>query len=486
MLGLVDTNRIGMDNLMKRLLINCCCIIVLIGFTGCAIFAPDPRTTDQLPMPATFLNGAPAAEITQKWWQNFNNSQLNHLVEEALGGNFSLQESWARLRQTQALAAKAGANLWPNLSVEGSGSYGRQGVYDADENTTTTSTVESYSIGLVSSYEIDLWGRIQSDRQAALLSASASRQDLNAAAITLAAKVVTTWIEVQSQRMQIELLNQQLKANLTLLELMELRFRKSLASALDVFQQRQVVAQSRSELPLARKSERLLLHELAVLLGRTPFSLPDIETDKLEIPEDVPATGIPAQLLTARPDLQAALMRLSSADWEVASARADRLPNISLTAKAKYQSDKLNVLFDNWLLSLAGSLTAPLLDGHQRAAEVDRQYAVVDEELAAYRGLVLNAIREVEDALVSESKLREHIAELLVQLDASQNALNEARSRYRNGLNDYLPVLTHIFSVQKLERTLIQRKAELLEARVDLYRALGGTWTDTLEPRAAN
>jgi outer membrane protein, multidrug efflux system len=267
------------------------------------------------------------------------------------------------------------------------------------------------------------------------------------------------------------------------LELVELRFRKSLASALDVFQQRQVVAQSRALLPLVEQSERQLLNELAVLLGRTPFALPHIDVETLEIPADVPATGIPAQMLEMRPDIRSAMLRLQSADWEVAAARADRLPNISLTARATYQSDELSLLFDNWLLNLAGNLTAPLLDGRSRSAEVERQRAVVAEKLAAYRGLVLNAIREVEDALVGEAKLREHIAELQIQLEAARNALNEARSRYRSGLNDYLPVLTQIFSVQNLERTLIQRKADLLVARVDLYRALGGTWTETLTPR---
>lgn len=466
---------------MKHFLPFAILMVLHISLSGCAIFTPEPRESDQGDLPATYSNQAPAGETAQQWWHTFNSPQLNALVTEALGSNFSLQESWARLRQARAFAVISGAALFPELTLEGGASYGRQGT---SEGEAITDPVEQYNLGLVSRYEIDLWGRIRSERQAQVLSASASREDLNAAAISLAANVTTRWIRVWSQQMQKGLLRQQLEANLILLELVELRFRKSLASALDVFQQRQVVAQSRAQMPLVEQSERQLLNELAVLLGRTPFALPAVEVRTLEIPADVPDTGIPAQLLKMRPDIRSAMLRLQSADWAVAAARADRLPNISLTARARYQSDELDLLFDNWLLNLAGNLTAPLLDGRRRSAEVERQRAVVAEKLAAYRGLVLSAMREVEDALISETKLREHITELQVQLEASQNALNEARSRYRSGLNDYLPVLTQIFSVQNLERTLIQRKADLLVARVDLYRALGGSWTEDLTPRA--
>jgi multidrug efflux system outer membrane protein len=273
--------------------------------------------------------------------------------------------------------------------------------------------------------------------------------------------------------MQKELLHRQLEANKTLLELVELRFRKSLASALDVFQQRQVVEQSRAQLPLVEQAERLLLNELAVLMGRTPFSVPQIQTQSLDIPEDIPKTGLPVQLLSARPDIRAALRRLEAADWSEAAAKADRLPQIRLTAGAGYQADELSLLFDHWLTSLAAGLTAPLFDG---------LLAVVAENLAAYRQTILNAVREVEDALISENKLREHLVGLQAQREAAQHALNEARSRYRNGLSDYLPVLTQLLAVQALERTEIQRRADLLAARVGLYRSLGGTWTDTLDP----
>ena len=176
-------------------------------------------------------------------------------------------------------------------------------------------------------------------------------------------------------------------------------------------------------------------------------------------------------------------MRLQAADWQVSAARAKRLPAISLTARATYGSGDLSLLFDNWLLSLAGNLTAPLFDAGRRAAEVDRTRAVVDERLWAYRQVVLTALKEVEDALVSEEKQRQHIKALRQQIDAAKKALNEAGERYLKGLNDYLPVLTQLLSVQNLERDLIRREAELLVARVGLYRALGGSWMTELQAK---
>lgn len=456
---------------MKRFSPIIASLILILTLHACTPFSPDKREAEKGMVPTAYSNAALENEIKQRWWETFNDDQLNTLVETALANNYSLQQSWARLKQARALAVRSGAALYPDLTLNSAASAGRR---QTSNGRTHTESVESFALGLSSNYEIDLWGRVQSEKEATALSAAASQHDLNAAALTLSANVTSRWIGIISQRMQKQLLEQQLQANITLAALIELRFRKSLASALDVFQQRQLVAQSRAQLPLVEQGEQQLLNELALLLGRTPFAIPKITSHTFTIPTDVPVTGVPVQLLTARPDIQAAMKRLESADWNVAAAKADRLPNLRLSAGATYQAEDLNLLWDNWLIDVLGNLTAPLLDGHRRKAEVDRLAAVVEENLAAYRQTILTAVREVEDALVGEEKLRAHLEGLEAQLDAAQNALNEARSRYRSGLIDYLPVLTQLLSVQNLERTIIQRNADLLVARVNLHRALGG------------
>jgi multidrug efflux system outer membrane protein len=463
---------------MKRFIFGLFLTLTITWMTGaCAPFAPPERASLESEVPATFSNLAKASSPQQRWWKTFQDPELNNLIHELLDNNLTLKEAWARLDQANALAVKSNADFYPDLNFAADASAGRRQTKNSQK---TIDNIQNYSLGLFSSYEIDLWGKIRSENQAALLTYSATREDLNTAAMTLTATVAETWIRIISQRMQKQLLHDQLTANLKVLELIELRYNNSLASALDVFQQRQVVFRSEAQIPLVEQNEALLLNELNLLLGRNPVAETSITRQKLNIPEDIPKTGLPAWLLIARPDIRAAYFRLEASDWQVSVAQADRLPSINLTAGASFQADKFDLLFENWLINLAAGLTAPIYDGDRRKAEVDRTKAVVAENLAAYRQNVLIAIKEVEDAMISETKLREHVSALDKQLEASQNALNEASSRYQKGIDTYLPVLTQLISVQNLEQDIIARQSDIMIARVNLYRALGGTWTDEL------
>lgn len=439
--------------------------------SACSPFEPREREALKKGLPATFSLYNGVAVPDQNWWCSFRDPELDRLMDAALADNLSIHEAWARLKQARALAVQAGAERYPDLTGSADALTGRQ-----KRSGRSSDGFEDTSLGLVSRYEIDLWGRIEAQYRSATLRADASRLDLYTAAISVAAEVGGHWVELISQRMQKRLLQEQLRINNTLLELVQLRFNMAMVSALDVFQQKQVVEKVKAEIPLVEEREELLRHQLAVLLGKPPRT--DLAVARTELPEPapLPPTGLPADLLANRPDVRAAGLRLKAADWQITEARANRLPRLSLTGRARYGEGDLDVLFDNWLLTLAGNLTAPILDGGRRAAEVDRTRALADENLARYRDTVLTAVREVEDALTSETKQREHIAWLEKMITTARSALEEAGVRYRNGLNDYLPVLTQLLTVQGLERDLIQRKAALLAARLRLYRALGGTW----------
>lgn len=448
---------------------------ILFLLNACSPFKPQARPTPAADLPKTFSIYTTESQPLQRWWQQFNDPELNALIAEALTDNLTLKEAWSRLNQARAVAVQAGAVLYPDLTGIAGVSYERQRSQNGSQKTQFN---DDYFLGLTSSYELDFWGRIRSERESALLDVSAAREDFNTVAMTLAAEVALRWINIISQRMQKRLLEHQLQTNQTYLGLIELRFRKAMVSALDVYQQKQIVEDVRAEIPLVEAQEQLLRHELALLLGNPPQTFLKISRIDMPQPADIPATGLPADLLAARPDLRAAGMRLQAADWQVAAARANRLPAISLTARAQYGTGELDLLFDNWLLSLAGNLTAPLFDGSYRKMEVERRMALADENLATYRQAVLTAIKEVEDALVTESKQREHIKGLERVTDTARKALREAGNRYRNGLTDYLPVLTQLLKVQGLERDLIRQQTNLLIARINLYRALGGTWTE--------
>ncbi|MDP8235869.1 MAG: TolC family protein, partial [Candidatus Erginobacter occultus] len=240
--------------------------------------------------------------------------------------------------------------------------------------------------------------------------------------------------------------------------------------------QEQIVAATESLIPVLESELETVRHELAVLLGRPPRADLGLSADALPDRNPLPGLGLPSELIGKRPDIRAAFSRLESADWGVSAARANRLPAITLAGSAGYRSGDFSDLFNNWFAAFAGGLLAPLIDGGSRSAEVDRSRAAAEEQLAAYRETVLQALREVENALVREEKQADYIAGLRRQLTAAENALGQARLRFRKGEIEYLDVLSSLNSTQSLERELLIAERDILRYRVALYRALAGSW----------
>lgn len=492
---------------------------------ACTSLLPQRATPPEGDLPASFSLGNTDVAESNRWWQDFHSQELNGLVDAALQDNLTLRQLWARLDQAGCAVVVAASGLYPHLDLGADAGYRRtvtkveseapslkarlgdalasgisKGISEglgqdsggssssggnvSQSNSTPTRLTretKSFGLSLAASYEVDLWGRIASEHRAAQFDFNATRDDLESTAMTLAAEVADRWLRILEQRELQRLLSEQLATNKTYLELVELRFRKNQVSALDVYQQRQAVSEVQRLLPLSESQEQVLRHDLAVLLGKPPMADLAVGVYDLSSVPAPPGTGIPAGLLVHRPDIRAALSRLHAADHRVASARADRLPAIRLSGGIGYDTEDISNLFDDWFLNLAAGLTAPLFDGFRRQAEADRTMAVVEQRLADYRLTVLSAIKEVEDALIRERKQREHIDGLTQQLREASDALREASGRYQKGLNDYLPVLAALERTQSLARILVVARRELLITRIDLYRSLGGTWTQELE-----
>lgn len=461
---------------LKNIFLTLPAILVFCLF-GCSAFHPDPVPPMSGLIPDHFSKFTSDEKTGAKWWETFQDPILNELIEDAFSENLNLQALWARVQQARALSAIAESDLYPDLLITGGTVHSRRQI---ENGSSSVNTERNYNLGLSSVYELDLWGKNLSEKKASFYAAQAEELDFEAAALTLAAEITVRWLQIISQGMQLQLLSDQLHNNETILDLIKLRFRQSMVSILDVYQQQQVIDNIRAQIPLVEARKRRLNNELAVLLGKAPYGLPEIfRPDLPELPP-VPYYGIPADLLENRPDIRAAQFRLESAGWNLAAAKADRLPSISFSAGAIFSSRHLDLLLDNWLLSFASNLTAPVFDGGLRASEVKRSKAVEDENFAFYRQTVLEAIREVEDALVTEDNQLEHIRKLKQVIDTARKALKQASIRYRNGLNDYLPVLTQILTVQDLERNLIDQQTTLLVNRVNLFLSLGATWTSDL------
>lgn len=445
-------------------------VVVSLGLVLLSCASTPERLSPPVELGETFSKDGSAA-LPEKWWEAFEEPELNSLIERALSNNFSLQAAWDRLDQAWATAAKSGAGLWP--SAEASGGFAR-----SVSRTKGLPRIYAnlYSLGLAASYELDLWGRVRSTREASRLSAYASEQDLHAAAITLSAEVALAWFQLIEQQGQLRLIDAQLKTNRDYLKVVTLKFRRGQSSATDVLQQQQLVEANTGERGLVEAKIEVLKHQLAILLGEAPGryavdapeSLPDLPT--------FPQTGLQADWLRRRPDLRAAELRVLTADESAAAALADRFPKLSLGVAADTSAAKIRDLFDNWAATFAANLVAPLIDGNSRKAELDRSRAAAREQLNSYAQVLLSSLKEVEDALVQEAKQAECVESLGRQLRLSEKATQQTRENYTKGGTDFTRYLTTLQSHQALQRSHLKAVRERLDYRVGLYRSLAGGW----------
>ena len=443
------------------------CLMLLIG--ACATQVREFPPPVNVP---TAFSASGTRPLADRWWLDFDDPELNALMEEALSANLTLQLAWDRLAQVEAIAKQQGAPLYPSLDANAdlAGAWTRRTFTNGNLRTDSQSDVV---LGIAASYELDLWGRIRATRDAAALEQRATAQDVQATAITITAQVASTWYQVTEQVGQLNLLDEQIATNAQVLELVTLRFRQGQAGAADVLRQRQLVEATRGERIQVASQAEVLSHQLAVLLGQPPRVRPIKRQGTFGALTPLPDTGAPAALVSRRPDIQQAFFDVLAADQRVAAALADRYPRISLVASS--EADLRDVV-DNWMATLAANLLAPVFDGGRRAAEVDRTQAVVSQRLHEYGQRILDAFIEVENALVQETQQRQLIDSLDRQLDLSQRTVDQLRNRYTKGAVGYLDVLNALLTHQALQRNRLTAQRQLLEFRINLCRALGGGW----------
>ncbi len=427
-------------------------------------------------MPAGFSQSG-SAQVSQKWWLDFNDPQLDALIDRALSDNFSLKTSWDRLNQAKAAHVKSQSGFFPTIN----------GAVDVSEKSVTsdgrTTTGDDLAIGLTAAYEIDLWGRIRSTAEAARLDMVATQADLDAAAMTLAVQVATTWYTLVAQHNEITLLSDQIEANEKGLAIIETRLRAGQVPLADKLQQQQLVALKKGEQANLIAEQKHSEHALALLLGQVPgsISLNEVPEQLIELPP-LPDTGIPAQTILSRPDVHRALLAVEAADQRVAAAIADRFPTLRLTGTFQTSGTFRETLLSNYLASIAAGLVGPILDGGKRTAEVERTRAVASERLNAYGQAVLDAIGEVEDALVREKQHYVYLDSVQEQLELSKQTVEQVQLRYLKGVEKYERVLTALISMQSLEQKMLKAKQALLVNRIQLCRALGSGWQYSVQP----
>lgn len=435
------------------------CLLFVLFPSGCRHIVQEDIQPAVSPNPSyTISLSTPEKERLPQWWLVFDDQLLGEYIQRALAGNFTLQEGYARLKQARFFQMQTDSRLYPSLT----GRVSADAILDSDGEDD-----DSSGVGVELAWEVDLWGRLSSAAKAAAFEAQAAEDDVQGLALLLSTEVADTYYQLIEQSLYQELLKRQITANETSLNLIKLRFANGAASLVDVYQQQELVASVRAQLPLNEAQIIVLRNRLSVLLGQAPESSSMSLGRSLPRIPSLPQLGIPAHLLQNRPDLRQLQRELVAADYRVAEAVADRLPTIKVGSSAGFVNG-------DFLLSLFADALVTIVDWGEKKSEVEKQRAVVEEKMASYSQRYLVAIEEVENSLWQERQHEQLLAALNEQLVISRATLRETRNRYIQGITDYLPVLAALVSLQDLERTILQRQQEQVSYRLRLYRALGG------------
>ncbi len=435
---------------------------------------------------------AAAADTTAydatRWWAAYEDSSLTALVDTALAANLNLEEAQGRVEELAAQFRIARAPLFPSVTANGQGNYQNQpantGIGGAIGGGQGPDRFEftDYQATLGLSYELDFWGRVRSQRTAALSQYFATAADLQTARLSVISQTISTYAQIASLRRQVRLGERTVGLLEERVAVTEDRYARGLVPSFQLYTVRQSLQAAQADQPDLERRLYEAQSRFATLLGRFAGEqralLPDSMTVPLA-PEPVPA-GLPADLLMQRPDVRGAALRLEAARQEIGVARAEMLPSLSLTGQGGTQSSELADLVDpgQVFASFAGQLTAPLFQGGRLRANLNAAEARYKQQAARYEQTVLTAFQEVKASLVAYEKQRRRYREVERQVDTARDAFQAQRDRYERGVGDALALID-------AERTLVQAQTRLagvglavVNARLALHRALGGPWTD--------
>ena len=449
---------------------------------GCINLGPDYQRPDlgiQIPESYEFepAENQPL-EVGDRWWEIFEDRELNQLVDDALKYNWDIKQAAARILEVRARYVRVRSDRFPAVDVGGLGDRRQIDGGDFRDNF----IVETYDLSAAASFELDLWSRLKKSSQAAWEDILAEEENRRTVAQAVVAETVSLYLNMEAVERRLQIAEQSIKAFRQSLQFVQIRYRRGLISVLDVRQASRVLAGSETLVPQFEQDLGIIQQQLSVLLGRYPETrAPRRQPEDYYILLPPVPPGLPSDLLRRRPDLRAAEARLRSLNDLVGVAKAARLPRITLTGEYGVTSQDLNKLLrtENIIWNLTAGIVQPVFDAGflkagQRAAE-----ARYEQGVAEYVKTVLDAYGEVEQALlIREQQLdrRDREVTFLTEARATQRV---AQNRYVKGLTNYLDVLNAQITRFQAEDSLVLVDLTLFAkpgcAAPGLGRKLGGT-----------
>lgn len=412
---------------------------------------------------------ANSGTVQSNWIESFGDPALTALVIEAQSNNPSIAAAAANLDRSWALVRSAGAALMPDANLVGL----------ASESGTTANSASSTSLilGARVSWEPDLWGRLRAGRRSAQANAQSVEADFRSAQYSLAAATAMAYFTAIEANNQADIAREAVSILEGTLQIVNLSYENGHATAQDVSLSRSDLATARGQLAAIEGAQRDAVRSVEAILGRYPEAVLEVR-EALPEPPPPPPAGLPSELLERRPDLVAAERRVASAFNATAQVRTARLPTIGLTGTLGNASDSLSDLLDpgNAVWIAGSSLLAPIYDGGRREAALEVATADQERALAAYGQTALNAFREVEMLLDQGLVFEQQVVALSEAVTESEAAFRIVTRRYEEGEESLLSVLTIQRRVNAAKASLSTAQRLLLEQRINLNLALGGSW----------
>jgi NodT family efflux transporter outer membrane factor (OMF) lipoprotein len=454
--------------------------VLVVALGGCTV-GPDYETPD-VALPWRWSNekietastktvpGVEGVGLAQ-WWTRMGDPLLDQLVTRAVAGNLDVAAAKARIREARAARDKAVGGFWPSGGPSGSLQGGRTG---------TAAPTVTYSLGVDASWELDLFGGTRRTVEAADRGAEAAEWELRATLLTLIGDVVQSYVDARTAQARLALSRETARTYANTADLTRVLARAGSATAVDLNKAEASVESAEGDALTHEADFAVATHALSVLLGQDPAALAVLLTEPRAIPQplDRLPAGIPAEVLTVNPTVRQAERALAQATAAIGAAEADRYPGVSLTGNLSTSALRAGDLFSGSSISWAigPSVSLPLFNQGALAAAVTEAEAQRDQALIGYRQAVLTALQDVENALVSLDRQTARLERLGRVVANQSEAARLSRALYQAGSASFLDVLDADRSLYSAQDAVLQSRASIAAAHVDLALALGGGW----------
>lgn len=455
-------------------------LYVLLGLLGGCATAGADYTRPKVAPPDAYAAqpaGVLQAETEARWWRTFGDPALDHLISRALAANLDAKLAIARLEEARALARGARAERLPGGGVNAA--YQRRHLADLERFGTAPRDGDMFQVGAEADWEIDLFGRVRRSIEAAEAEVGGAAALLRGARVAVAADVASRYFELRGAEAALRVARASIANQRRSLEVTRKLAAAGAGARLDIVRAEAQLSAVEATVPPIEQQIAVARHALAVLLGEAPQDFAGPAGAPPALPQVTSiAVGTPEELLRRRPDIQAAERALAAANARAGAARAELFPSVRLTGVIGLLSGSLGNLVSGGALSFAAgpSVDWGVFDLPRLRAQVGAADARTEGALVNYHRTVLDALREVEDSLVTYGAVRSRLARLVEQAAASREAARMASIRFRAGEGQFLDVLDAERTLVEAEAALVDAQAQHLLSVVGIYRALGGGW----------